>query len=265
MKLKLLIICLIVSANIFAAETICRSNNRFAVNVGEMSITDHYLSNQEYKGLSLGLDINHTNYYNNTDNRISWQIYDHWRYGRLINPSYTAMIQYIGGNAGFASHYNWHPAKGLRLMAGGAIDIYGATKNQSRNVNNPFSADIQINLMASIGAQYKLTWKRWALSFEYMATTPLIGGMFVPEMGQSYYEIYLNLPSALNEVAHFTSFHNRQGIKGNLSVNFILPTVTLFMGMNHNHQWWQANNMSFYIKELSVQIGIALNLGIIKE
>jgi hypothetical protein len=35
--------------------------------------------------------------------------------------------------------------------------------------------------------------------------------------------------------------------------------------MNHNHQWWQANNMSFYIKELSVQIGIALNLGIIKE
>jgi hypothetical protein len=97
-----------------------------------------------------------------------------------------------------------------------------------------------------------------------MASTPLIGGMFVPEMGQSYYEIYLGLPSALNDVAHFSSFHNRQGIKGNLSVNFILPTVTLFVGMTHNHQWWQGNNMIFYVKELSGQIGIALNLGIVK-
>ena len=60
MKFKLLIIALIVSVNLFSAETICRSNNQFAINIGEMAITDHYLSNQEYKGLSLGLDINHT-------------------------------------------------------------------------------------------------------------------------------------------------------------------------------------------------------------
>ena len=265
MKFKILFIGLVASVGLCATEVTNRSYNRFAISLGEMSVTDHYLSNQEYSGITLGLDANHTAYYNSTDSCASWLVYDHWRYGQLINSSYSAVIQYFGGNAGFASHYNWHPAKGLRLMAGGAIDIYGATKNQSRNVNNPFSADIQISLMASIGAQYKLTWKRWALSFDYMATTPLIGGMFVPEMGQSYYEIYLNMPSALNEVAHFTSFHNRQGIKGNLSVNFILPTVTLFMGMNHNHQWWQANNMNFYIKELSGQIGIALNLGIIKE
>ena len=265
MKFKLLIISLIVSVPLIAAETICRSNNHFAINIGEMAITDHYLSNQEYKGLSLGLNFNHTNYYNNTDNRISWQVYDHWRYGRLINPSYTALTQYLGINAGFASHYNWHPTKGLRLMAGGAIDIYGALKTQSRNVNNPYSSDIQLNLLASVGAQYQLSWRKWALSFDYLATTPLLGGMFVPEMGQSYYEIYLNMPSSLNDVVHFTSFHNRQGIKGNLSINFILPTVTLFIAMNHNHQWWQTHNMSFYIKELSGQIGIALNLGIIKN
>ena len=264
MKFKLLIICLIVSVKLLATETICRSNNRFAINIGEMSITDHYLSNQEYKGLSLGLDINHTNYYNNTDNRISWQVYDHWRYGQLINPSYTAMIQYIGGNAGFASHYNWHPIKGLRLKAGTTIDIYGALKNQSRNINNPISSDIQLNLMASIGTEYYIKWKKWTLSLDYLATTPLLGGMFIPDTGQSYYEIYLGMPQSINDVAHFTSLHNRQGIKGNLSINFILPTVTIFVAMNHNHQWWNANNMSFYIKELSGQIGIALNLGIIK-
>jgi hypothetical protein len=100
------------------------------------------------------------------------------------------MIEYIGGNAGFSSYYNWQPIRGLRLMAGGSVDIYGAIKNQTRNVNNPSSGDIQVNLMASVGAQYKLSWKRWALSFDYMASTPLIGGMFVPELGQSYYEIF---------------------------------------------------------------------------
>ena len=265
MKLKLIIIGLVVSVGLLATEATNRSYNRYAINIGEMAITDHYLSNQEYKGLSLGLDAYHTAYYNGSDSCVSWLVYDHWRYGQLINASYSAMIQYIGGNAGFASHYNWRPIKGLRLMAGGAIDIYGALKNQSRNVNNPSSGDIQVNLMASVGAQYKLSWKRCALSFDYMASTPLIGGMFVPEMGQSYYEIYINLPSAFNDVAHFTSLHNRQGIRGNLSINFTLPTVTLFVGMTHNHQWWHANYMNFYVKELSGQIGIALNLGIIKE
>ena len=264
MKLKLLIISIIVSVELLATETICHSNNRFAINIGKMAITDHYLSNQEYKGLSLGLDINHTNYYNNTNNRLSWQIYDNWRYSQLINPSYTAIIQYIGCNAGFATHYNWYPTKNLRLIAGSAIDAYGALKTQSRNINNPYSGDIQLNLLASIEAQYQLSWRKWALSFNYLTTTPLIGVMFVPEIGQSYYEIYLNLPS-LNNITHFTSFHNRQGIKGNLSINFILPTVTLFVAMTHNHQWWKANNMNFYIKELSGQIGIALNLSIIKK
>jgi hypothetical protein len=265
MKLKLIIIGLVVSVGLLATETTNRSYNRYAINIGEMAITDHYLSNQEYKGLSLGLDAYHTAYYNDSDSCVSWLVYDHWRYGQLINASYSAMIQYIGGNAGFASHYNWHPIKGLKLMAGGAIDIYGALKNQSRNVNNPSSGDIQLNLMASVGAQYKLSWKRWALSFDYMASTPLIGGMFVPEMGQSYYEIYTNIPKSLNDVVHFTSLHNRQGIRGNLSLNFTLPTVTLFIGMTHNHQWWHANNLSFYVHELSGQIGLALNLGIIKE
>jgi hypothetical protein len=265
MKLKLIIIGLVVSVGLLATEATNHSYNRYAINIGEMAITDHYLSNQEYKGLSLGLDAYHTAYYNGSDSCVSWLVYDHWRYGRLINASYSAMIQYIGGNAGFASYYNWHPTTGLKLMAGGAIDIYGAFKNQSRNVNNPASGDIQINLMASVAAQYKLTWNKWALSFDYMASTPLIGGMFVPEMGQSYYEIYLNLPQSLNDVIHFTSFHNRQGIKGNLSINFVLPTVTLSVGMTHNHQWWQANHMNFYLKEFSGQVGIALNLGIIKE
>ena len=265
MKLKLIIIGLVVSVGLFATEATNRSYNRWAVNVGEMAISDHFLSNQEYKGLSLGLDAYHTAYYNGSDSCVSWLVYDHWRYGQLINASYSAMIQYIGGNAGFASHYNWHPIRGLRLMAGGSVDIYGAIKNQTRNVNNPSSGDIQLYLMASVGAQYKLSWKRWALSLDYMASTPLIGGMFVPEMGQSYYEIYTNLPSAFNDVAHFTSLHNRQGVRGNLSVNFTLPTVTLFIGMTHNHQWWHANYMNFYVKELSGQVGIALNLGIIRN
>lgn len=265
MKLKLIIIGLVVSIGLGAVETTNRSYNRWAVNVGEMSVSDHYLSNQQYKGLTIGLEATHTAFYRGTDSTLSWQVYDYWRYGRLINSSYSAMIQYIGGNAGFATHYNWHPVKGLRLMAGGSVEAYGALKTQSRNVNNPYSSDIQLNLMASIGAQYQLKWQKWSMEFDYMASTPLVGGMFVPEMGQSYYEIYLNMPSVLNDITHFTSLHNRQGIRGNLSVNFTLPTVTLFVGMTHNHQWWHANNLSFYLHELSGQVGIALNLGIVKN
>ena len=122
----MLIIGLVVSVGLSATEATNQSYNRWAVNVDEMAITDHYLSNQEYKGFTLGLEAYHTAYYKGSDSCVSWLVYDQWRYGQLINSSYSAMIQYIGGNAGFASHYNWHPIKGLKLIAGGAIDIYGA-------------------------------------------------------------------------------------------------------------------------------------------
>ena len=47
MKLKLIIIGLVVSVGLLATEATNRSYNRYAINIGEMAITDHYLSNQE--------------------------------------------------------------------------------------------------------------------------------------------------------------------------------------------------------------------------
>jgi hypothetical protein len=62
MKFKILFIGLVASVGLCATEVTNRSYNRFAISLGEMSVTDHYLSNQEYSGITLGLDatIQHT-------------------------------------------------------------------------------------------------------------------------------------------------------------------------------------------------------------
>ena len=52
MKFKIFIIGLVASVGLFATEATTRSYNRFAISIGEMALTDHYLSNQEYKGLT---------------------------------------------------------------------------------------------------------------------------------------------------------------------------------------------------------------------
>lgn len=235
-------------------------SNRWSVSIGNISVVDNYLSNQEYSGMLYGFQAQHGAYYKNTEKRVSWHFYDNWRYGKLINASYSATIDYASLNIGFGSHYNWNIAKGLMVKAGSKIDILGAIKYQNRNVNNPASGDIHLQLFASGAVQYFLKWNKFALLFHYSINTPVLGCMFVPEMGQSYYEIYLKLPKGINDITHFTSFHNMQGVDGNFSIQYIFRGFTLYTAFRHDNRWWHANNLSFYNKELSCQIGVIVDL-----
>lgn len=235
-------------------------SNRWSLSVGNMTVVDQYLSNQEYSGTIYGFQAQHGAYYRQTDRHVSWHFYDHWRYGRLINSSYSALINYASVNIGFGSHYNWHILKGLTLKAGGIIDAHGAIKLQSRNVNNPASGDIRLQLLASGAIQYSLLWDKFALLVGYSLSTPFAGCMFVPEMGQSYYEIYLKLPHGLHDITHFTSFHNMQAVSGNLHIECIFKGFTLYTAFNHEYSHWQANNLMFRTRELSGQIGVIVDM-----
>lgn len=233
-------------------------SNLYSFSFGEQKIADTYLSNQIYKGFTYQLEAKHGAYYKNK--KLSWYCYDRWKYANLINSSYSALIRYGSINLGFATQYHWKLTPHLKISTGGIIDIFGSIKYQSRNVNNIASSDIQMQLLATTAIDYSWLWNKFAISINYSINTPLIGCMFVPEMGQSYYELYLNLPKGLNDVTHFTSFHNRQGIKGEFAINFVFNKFTLYSGFVHNNQWWHANNLYFNNSELIGRIGTIIDI-----
>lgn len=252
----LLLIILIVSQIAYGQESKILST-KYAFSVGTIKMADHNLSNQEYSGIVYGLQFSQGQYYKNKN--VSWNIHEQIRYSHPLNASKSAYITYLGINIGFGSYYNLK-LNNFKFKLGGYIDIYEGAKYQSRNVNNIFSNDLQLQLLANITAQYHYTWNKFGLLVQYQMATPLIGCMFIPEMGQSYYEVYKYLSENLEDVVHFTSFHNRQGYKGNLTLNFLFKGFTLYTGFIHHFDYWHQNDLYFYNKELSGQIGVIVDL-----
>lgn len=258
-KIINLLICILLTISINAQNDNIVSH-QYTFSFGEMRLADTYLSNQEYSGYTYKLGARQGAFYSAENQNVSWEVYEKAAYGRLINASYSALIYYYSLNLGYASYYHWRPIENLTLSAGGAVDVFGAYKDQSRNVNNIASGDLQLQAKAIAAAQYSLQWKNFALNLQYSASTPFLGGMFVPGMGQSYYDIYLHLPEVLSDIVHFTSFHNNLGLEGNFSVNMIFKNFTLYTGFTHNNQKWSANNLNFYTNELSGYIGTTIDI-----
>lgn len=255
-KFILLFVVFFVTHAIFCQETKTLST-KYSFSIGSLKMADHNLSNQEYSGIVYGLQFSQGQYYKNP--KVSWNIHEQIRYSHPLNASKSAYITYLGINVGFGSYYNVNH-KNFNFKFGGYLDIYEGAKYQSRNVNNIFSNDLQVQLFANINAQYHYTWNKFGLLLQYQMATPLIGCMFVPEMGQSYYEVYTYFAENLKNMVHLSSFHNRQGYKGNLTLNLIFKGFTLYTGFIHNFDYWHCNNLYFYKKELSGQIGVIVDL-----
>lgn len=265
-RIVIVFACSLVSVWLNAADTLQVVRSWWSVGVGTVTAADTYLSNQLYKGVSIDLHARHVGRYRGADRRVEWEMYDSWRYSpMLINASHSAAYMYGGLHIGYGSYYTWNLVDNLVLKAGGAVDLHGAVRYQTRNVNNIASADIEAQLMAGGGIAWHKVWRRFRLGLFYDIKIPVMGAMFVPQMGQSYYELYLSLPKGLSDVIHFASFHNRQGVNGKLGVELDFGRGTLFFSLDHDFQLWQANNILVYNNSLSGHIGFALNLVSVKH
>ena len=80
-----------------------------------------------------------------------------------------------------------------------------------RNGNNPAQARAYINLAASGMAIWDLRIKNRPITLRYQVNLPLAGIMFMPNYGQSYYEIFTL--GHWDGVVNFTSLHNQPSLR----------------------------------------------------
>jgi len=249
-----------------AVETHCRASqdpavNEWSVSAGETRLYDPTISPQQYKGWSLGFRGEHYNLYRNTS-VVEWRFRDRFRYGNLLNASYSARMHYASVDLTYGSHYVFRPLDGLDIRLGGALQLFGDIKYNTRNVNNIAGGNVSVNLLATFALSYdaQLT-PTFRLGASYALETPLVGCRFAPQYGESYYEIYLRLPDLSKNIA-FTSLHNHQAVAGNLRLNMTFHNRgTLFLAFTHDHDYFRFSNSLFYVNDLSGSIGFALRLG----
>lgn len=252
------------TGNVYAPDTI--RNNKIITNaqmigIGAVNILDTYLSPEKYRGTELRY-ISHTL----RERRDS-------RWSRLIvhqgNMSYSNNRSGNGGEiAGaytfsYGVHYNWDFFDGsLNVKAGAQADFNVGFLYNMRNSNNPAQARLSLNISPSAAATYRFRLWQHNYSLRYELSVPLIGMMFSPNYGQSYYEIFSRGNYDHNIVP--TTFGSTPSLRQMLTFDFSLGRTTLRLGYMGDFQQARVNNLKYHSYSNMLLIGIVRQFNITK-
>lgn len=250
-----------------AQETDELPSNRFTTHatlfgVGHSSLYDTYLSPTTYTGI-------HINFMHETLRKT------HWLDGRITVQSVTdGYICYtsndantadeMGGKINYAIgwHYNWTIGRRLRLMAGGECHAGLGIIYNNRNSNNPAQAKAELDLGASLMAIYPFLIKKVPFRARYQFSIPLIGAMFSPQYGQSYYEIS---KGNYDHNVCFTHPGNIPSMRHFISVDFPIARFTFRIGYLCDIRQSRVNGLRSHTWNHSFMVGYVKHFGFVKR
>ncbi len=197
--------------------------------IGRMNHLDTYLSPMEYKGPQLSVLA---------ETRRNLQRNSHILFTTLLQgeASYTEnAVQNahgIGGSirydAGWGRQWKNIPWKGLDLAVGGMAGGTVGFLYNDRNGNNPAQFRGSVAASAFARADYRFKIKKRTLEVHYQAQLPLLGAAFMPQYGQSYYDIFER--GNYDRNVRCTHFGNALSLRQVLTFDIRLPHACLSVG-----------------------------------
>ena len=184
------------------------------------------------------------------------------RTSKQDNPAGNA--DEMGGKLNYAHgwHYNWTVGHGLRLMAGAEVHTgIGAIYN-NRNSNNPVQAKAELDLGATVMAIYLFRIRKTPFTARYQASLPLLGGMFSPQYGQSYYEMSLG---NYDHNVCFTHPGNAPSMRHFLTLDFPVAGLTFRAGYLCDIRQSRVNGLQSHIWNHSFMIGYVKHFSFVKR
>jgi hypothetical protein len=248
--------CIIIStrAQTNEQQPVALTNVTHHAGVSVVELVDPYLSILNYTGLGLRFEYTDSRYFNPAHPKIISYSRVTGMGAAVKNPQSTAGITYVGGNAAWGALYEYRDINNLILHAGGNVDVDFAYKMNSRNVNNPVNIDLATNLNAMLGVRYNIATRKRMLKLKANLEFPLIGCMFVPYPGLSYYEMYSS--GDYSQAIHFSSLHNKQGLKEQISIDVPFKKSTWSFGTRMHQLKYQAADQPYSFNEFSIFVGI---------
>lgn len=228
----------------------------YSFEIGAARDISTYLSPLYYEGMDYALSGSWTKSFNRWSDRCVMRFEAGIDFQDMLNPAKTARMY------GLTARFNWGLSWRKRLpglwqvTAGPMLDLYGGALYLTRNGNNPASAiaSAGIDLAASASKRFRIG--RIPVEIADEVRIPTLSAFFMPEYGESYYEIYLGNHSGL---AHFGWWSNAFGIDNLLSVKLNFGKTGMMLGYRFDLRWFKANNLELQTMRNAFVIGIIPN------
>lgn len=261
MRRQLLLILILTAATISAQDSVYEGRwheNILTVRWGAITQYDEYLTPLKYKGQFLALQ------------NEWWQpfaVSNDWQHvgklklqgARTYNPTYSNLIYALGVHGGWGAHYDFHRLinlHGLNLFVGSYIDFDLFAKELINNVNKPYSADAAVELRLHAGISYGFAAKNTSYRLRYTMMTGFLGVQFVPEYGQSYYEITEGI---IGGTVGLSSLHNKMDIRHELTIDMQFRHSAWRIGVEHEYINNSMNGLGFQREQVSLIVGTLFN------
>lgn len=241
-----------------AAQTDATPLDKTTTNVkmigwGCVDMLDTYLSPERYKGWQVNY-LSHTTH-EREDHRISTLSVHQGSFAHADNRAGNANEMQAMYHFAYAWHYNWHfMNRHLNVKAGGMLNTHLGMLYNTRNSNNPIQAKVGLNVAPSVMASYRFSIKNKPLTVRYEADAPLLGMMFSPNYGQSYYEIFSEGNYDHNVVV--THPINALSLRQMLTLDFSLYKTTFRIGYLGDYQQAHVNHLRYHTYSHVLVLGL---------
>lgn len=244
-------------------------SNALMIGVGHANILDTYLSPEKYRGTTLRF-LSHTRRGKPSTSLVR----------QLTHEGELAFADNRSGNGGeialgytfrYALLKQWRLTIGQRpvnILAGGTAALNIGMLYNTRNGNNPANARLSLHIEPTVAADVPIGTARhtrgvrfspsacaaYPVVVHYEASIPLIGLMFSPNYGQSYYEIFSRGNYDHNCVP--TTIAATPSFRQMLTLDFRALRTTWRIG--YLGEWRQAsvNNLKQHLFAHSVVVGV---------
>ena len=260
MRFLLASIACLFSLSIGAQEV----SHAFTLGVGLTNVFDSYLSPLEYAGKELRLQRETLRPTQICNGNVTVQtiLNAHASYGE--NQSGNGKMYEGLLNWNVAWLYKWDINSRFTVLAGPMLDLNGGVIYNKRNSNNPAQAKVYANADVSAMAYYHFKLFHRPFRLRYQLAVPVVGVMFSPEYGESYYEMFELGHGGWHNVCPTTPF-SQPSLRHSLFLDFTLINTNLRIGYVGDIQQSAIKQLHSHTYSHALMVGVIKDFQISKK